>query len=308
MVSTPAASSKAGQRARLLPPSSGADVVVLSEETNWAPEPPATDKAEDDAEWVFWLELAHVWPHRVGLVTLAGAGVVFEPIDVAPDTTVFLTVGAALSAISDDGLDVIVLFRPVDADGVLGDDITLLTRHIARFDPSEPWVELCVPVGACVRGRGAVVIECGAGPRGEPSADWLAIYELVVGPAGDLALNRARCHRARRYQADMKSFEQRYYVSEFLQDHDGDFAGTELVERYRPTLAKTAAAKHTLERIRAPATSPFEVGNRALARGLRRNPPDFKDRLARKVEQTRKLRVLSLCCGVGRIERTLPPR
>jgi SAM-dependent methyltransferase len=252
-----------------------------------------------------------VWPHRLGLVILAGARATFEPIDVEADTSLFLTAGAALSEISSDGLELVVRFTPVHEDGSTGAEQTVLTRHIEGFDAETPWVEIMLPLGSLVYGRGVVALECGPGPLGEPSADWLAIYEMVVGPAAQQSLHRARGHNERRYTADLARFEQRHDAS--VLDKNSDYAGSPLVAAGRPAFGLAAGPVTTLERQLARAVSVVELGNRALARGLQRNPPDFQQRLGARLaglrtgssDVTRKLRVLSLCSGVGRVERAL---
>ncbi len=290
---------------------SSSEPLILSEETPFEVAPPPGMSDDCLTDWVCWRDLAHVWPHRFGLVLLAGARAVFAPIDVSPHTTLFLTAGAALGEISHDGLDLLVRFSPQLADGGEGPEETLLSRHIPSFDPSDPWVEITLPLGALVSGPGTISVGCGPGPLGEPGADWLAVYELVIGPSADLALNRARGHGGRRFSADLARFEQRQDTAQL--DQNSDYAGSALVAAVRQGLAPAAGSVITLERHLAAATSAIELANRELAKGLQHNPPDFQQRLATRLAAlrratsgaSRKLRVLSLCSGVGRFERAL---
>lgn len=266
-------------------------MIILSEETKYKIEAPFLSKWI--REWVFWRESGHTPSGRLGLVVLAGAKAVFEPIYVADSYAGVITVGAGLPEISNDGLNVVVKFRSL-SDSRLHRKVaeeTLLDYHISGFNLDNPWVELEIPLGSIAGRNGQFVLECDPGPRNDPTADHLAIYEFVISPQEQVKLNRARAFMARRMRNESKYFTPVY---EHAMYGNNSTTGESIGHECNCSVSESAYGHAT----------------RLLNEKLDLKPPNFGERLKNKVRfqteaiegNTRKLKILSLCCGAARIE------
>lgn len=267
-------------------------MIILSEETEFKVEAPFLGKWL--GKWVLWRESGHIPSGRLGLVVLAGARVVFEPFHVTDSYAGIITVGAGLPEISSDGLDVVVKFRSI-SDSRFSSTVTeetLLYHHISCFDPDHPWVELEAPLNSIAGKYGQFILECDPGPLNDPRADHLAIYEFVISPREHMRLNRARAFMARRMRNESRYFTPVY---EHAMYSSGSSAG-------EPAEYECGCS--------VSAESAYGYAIRSLNERSDTKPPDFAGRLKNKVffqtktitSKTRKLKILSLCCGAARVE------
>jgi hypothetical protein len=177
---------------------------MLSEEIRYKVDAPHID----NWQWVMWRDSVHTSQGRLGLVILAGAKIIFEPIKIENNFRCLITVGAGLPSISTDGLDVLVKFKENNA--IDSSEVVLLRHHINGFNKLYPWVELNVPMELIVDKTGSLIIECDPGPENNPLADHLSIYEFVVSSNETFKLNRSRAFKSRRMENEKKYFSAVY--------------------------------------------------------------------------------------------------
>ena len=224
--------------------------------------------AQGSGARVFWQTSVHTRPPRLGLVVLAGSRIVLPEMQVGQGDTGLVTIGAALPGISADGLDASVRFRSVGREHVLAE------THIAGVEPEQPWLTMELPVDEVRGQRGQIVVECSPGPAGDPSADWLALYECVVSAPDERGLARARSFQCWRLNNELEHFSARQVSDEHdVEGRDG-----------------YSAFLHAHDLLRA---------------RLSRPNPDFGARLAEKSRAASSVRVLSLCSGSADMERRL---
>jgi SAM-dependent methyltransferase len=263
-------------------------VFLFSEDSSYSIE--ARDWAAG-SQGAFWHDSVHTKPGRRGLVVLAGCTAVFQPTTIETGNTGFITVGAALPEISSDGLDVLVRFRTGS-----GEEIPLLTERIFSHDDANPWVDFELDMTACYGKSGSIVVECGAGPAGDPCADWLIIYECVVSAPQRRGLERARAFKEYRAKNEVAHFS-------FVDSIPAKVHGKESFwERL------TGAGNRSISL--SPPGAQRYAGD-LLQKELKRPIPDFTALLKQKIGKLpkgAKLRVLSLCCGVADKEAVLMSR
>ncbi len=240
---------------------------------------------------VFWQTNTHTPPPRLGLAILAGSQAVFEPVHVADGDIGFLAIGASLPRISDDGLEISLRFRP--AGGNVEGEIELERRLIASYDNSNPWEEIEINLDTCRGKTGSFVVACGAGPAGDPCANWAALYELVVGPLEKRTLLRARAFR------------------EWRAKNENEHFSSVQTPEYKPTRPSTGFQWLPAWLGANPALSPPGASRYAgelLQKKLGRRIPDFVGLLRKRIRGLKTgqtLRVLALCCGTAQKESIL---
>jgi SAM-dependent methyltransferase len=245
------------------------DSVFAVERAAWVPVGPT---GAYDSPGVFWQTMAHTIVPRLGLVITAGASAIFTVESIAPGDIGFLSYGAALRAISQDGLDIRVCFRRGDWR------LPVFSGMLERFDVNSPWYLASFDLASCVGSGGELIVECGPGANNDPTADWLALYELVVAPRSALSLYRARAFRAWRTQNEISVLNQAYRHGMYAPDSQRG------VKRPVPPHA-------------------FDYATSILKESLG-ELPTFRSLLLRKMamQKTRPLRMLSIACGSARVE------
>lgn len=236
---------------------------VLTEEMT--PQGLSSNGAQSEADAVKWRMVRHTQPPRFAMVVWALNKYVSSEFTVEERDDLRLEFGAALPKISSDGLDLIVRFCTQDARTVLCSEIVLTKEK------DEDWRQVVLPMAEHIGQTGVLEIECGPGPEKNPRADWLAITECVVCTPEQISLGRARMHRQRRSDTEIKHFANTYEMPMFKPD------------------AKPNA---------------FSVAQQIVGSKILKNPLNFAHRL-HQMAKDRPLRIASLCCGSGRTERML---
>ena len=177
------------------------DSAFAVERAAWVPVGPT---GAYDSPGVFWQTMAHTVVPRLGLVITAGASAIFTVESIAPGDIGFLSYGAALREISQDGFDIRVFFRRGDWY------VPVFSGMLEQFDANCPWYSASFDLTSCVGSGGELIVECGPGANNDPTADWLALYELVIAPRSALSLYRARAFRAWRTQNEISVLNQAY--------------------------------------------------------------------------------------------------
>ncbi|MCA8955182.1 MAG: class I SAM-dependent methyltransferase [Planctomycetes bacterium] len=259
-----------------------ATVLVLSDDTPWRTELADWARRADQTQQVNWVsrQLAyHTRPAgRPSVVVLAGARAAFGPLEVLPDSRCLLTFGAGLPEISPDGLEVRLAFREAGRAPVI-----VWQDALPAFDNERPWRKVVVDLSGQAGKRGDLLIYCDPGPRNESAADWLAVYELVVSPAAELTLNRARAFPALRAANEIAHFSQTYTHALY-----------------------EAPAEQAAVPSEPPAPDVYRYYTDRLLQRLELDCIDFASRLrARIAQQSGPVRVLSLASGAARIEEEL---
>lgn len=235
----------------------------------WVPVGPSGDC---DTPGAFWQTMAHTPVPRLGLVATAGTSVAFSVESIAPGDIGFLSYGAALRQISPDGLDIRVYFRRGELR------VTVFSESLERFDANCPWYSASFDLASCVGSGGELIVECGPGANNDPTADWLALYELVIAPPAKLSLYRARAFRAWRTQNEIAVLNQTYRHS--MYDH---------------------GSPHAVKRPVPPHAWDYAM---SIIKDSLGELPTFRSLLLRKmaIEKTKPLRMLSIACGRARVE------
>lgn len=143
--------------------------------------PEGLQTAAEDA--VKWRKPSVLGAPTPVLVIMAGNAACFANIVPAKGAELRITYGPGLPTISDDGLEIMVCAR------VSGDDAfrPLYQDFVKTGDHwKDAWVSLPETNAAL-----EIMIGCGAGPKGDPTADWLALAEIVVADCKSYVLHRA---------------------------------------------------------------------------------------------------------------------
>lgn len=120
---------------------------------------------------------------RLALVTLAGTRVSFQLQELKPSSVLLLSLGPVLQM--GDGMEGRIFFERE------GSRRLLLSQRV--FPQQRYWKDLSVALGAFAGQTGQLVLECGSGPAGDKTADWLAWGGLRIetrAPQGTRADNR----------------------------------------------------------------------------------------------------------------------
>ena len=256
-----------------------------------------------------WMPVPHSGIVRPAYILVAGdRAVLADNIVPGRHDCLLVSYGAAHPDLSADGatlaielecdgqiVPLAVLSIPGGADG--------LSPREARFD-----------LGAWASRTCRLWLGIGAGPQGDPSGDWVALYELVVASTEDLSLVRARAFNGERTHNELAHFAHVY-----------DHAMYAHADAPSPSV-RTAASCRQLSDLLAEAPrvapafpgepsappsqaapenahDPYHFAHDLLTREIGAAPPDFAARArALTGAGARPLRILSLCCGAARIE------
>ncbi|MFK7739526.1 MAG: class I SAM-dependent methyltransferase [Planctomycetota bacterium] len=263
---------------------------------------------------VRWQELLHCRERRRFFILLAGEAM--RVVGIQPSTTHWLELAfmPGLPEISADGLTVTVSVTPTDhgQDGTSNvAAVELLAVPVAAAEGFDVPRTYRVNLGAWAGELVDVCVMVGAGPQGDPSADWLAIERLTIASEEQLSLVSARSGFAWRAENEMAHFSQVYSHAIYSPADDAAAALAQEPEWLDADTWQCDAAgpdsgrdawRHALEEL-APVAgeSANAYGHRALGHLIGVPPPDFSQRLRAKAGH-RPLRVLSLCSGAARIE------
>lgn len=225
-----------------------------------------------------WATVASGLIPRVGLRVVAGAPVVFGPLEVGAGHVVHVTVGRPDGAAGPAPR--LVVWAAPDA----AQKTSVIDAPVVLADgAAEPWAECRAPLRRWSGRRLRFVVEC-------DGADALVLFEFVVAPSEGVDLARARAFRALRIRNEKANFDG-YYRDALFADAPPPAA---------PGPPDPAAPP-------APPAPPsaFAYAHDTLKAKLGLDPPAFGRRLLDAVARAgdRPLRVLSLCSGAARIER-----
>ncbi|MEP6897738.1 MAG: class I SAM-dependent methyltransferase [Rhodanobacter sp.] len=257
-----------------------------------------------------WTEFPHARQRERGLVMVAGERLKLPALRVPAEPVLWMRCMRGLAQISDDGLDVEIWVTT----GKSADQLLLCQRlENDQVDAGlrEIVIDLPLPAGSDVQ----LEIRCGAGPKGDPRADWLGLVGLVVCARGELALNRARSHQAWRLKNEIEHFSQ-VYSGEFYRDRQLDRGASaaaigplrNLPARTSPDVSNAqmrSALRARLASVEpAPGEQAFAYAHRMLERLIPLRAPDFAGRLRdMSIKRSgRPLRMLALCAGEASVE------
>jgi SAM-dependent methyltransferase len=257
-----------------------------------------------------WMDLPHAPESTRCLVMIAGE-VLSTPWLVAPEeAATWLKIARGLPEISADGLEAEVWLCP---------EHEAPRRQFAwRLDNEAPRAGkagLVLPLPLVAGQRFRLELRCGAGPAGDPRADWLGVVEWAVASETRLPLLRARSHAEWRLQNEMAHFENAYrgeiYRHREVKRRDDTVVIRDLPTRAgalpgvdpAPLLARAEAVEPT------PGESSYVYAHRLMFGLLDQQRPQFARRLVdMHARLARPLRMLSLCAGEAKVEADLLAR
>jgi SAM-dependent methyltransferase len=232
-----------------------------------------------------WQAPSHLGRHRPALTLLAGETATLPAVAITPDSVLYVEFGPGLPKISPDGMTLDFFAALPDRDHYLGNVC------LSNFDTS---LARCVAldIGHLAPASAQIKVRAGPGPLGDPTADWASIIALVVGPAHDLELLKARAFRAIRSRNEIAHFNAVY-------DHIV-YADRARKARGEEETSKSPEAPKNPDQPRR-GENVYSYGMRLLGRRLRATPPNFEARLKLK-SSGEPLRLASLCAGKAQIE------
>ena len=197
------------------------------------------------------------------LVIMAGYSVHFDALTPGLGAELRVTYGPGLPKISPDGLEISVFVRAHSQS----DPVEIYRAPVKTGDQwKDVWLALPTtgePLELCVK--------CGAGPDHDPTADWLAIAELVLADRKAYSLHRARANKVMRTQNEIRHFSRSYRQPMFQKK------------------AGRNAFAHAQSLIQAAQID---------------EPINFALR-ARELCRDHQLQILTVCCGAARVEEGL---
>lgn len=252
-----------------------------------------------------WTEFPHAHQRMRGLVLLAGEKVTLPWLTAGRDPWLAMAFLRGLPEISEDGLELMVMLE-VEGDAARLVGLAVLDNAMPAAGYRE-W-ECSLPVAGGARYR--VEIQCGAGPRGRPEADWLALTALAVGPRQGNGRRMAKANHAWRLANEIAHFSS-VYDREFYRDRHVQRSTRNLAPiRELPLPARDVGLQGDGLRMRlrdhppVPGENAFGYAHRLLTRMLPAKPPGFAARLQEihARDPGRPLRMLSLCAGEAATE------
>lgn len=235
-----------------------------------------------------WQSLAHLNRLRPALVLLAGETLKLPALNPRRDARLRLEFSAALPSISDDGLTI-----EVHAAGDKPDPRVLFRADLRKDEASSPArvVELSLPAS---EGALRLSIGCLPGPLGDPRADWLALFEVTIGPAADLDLIAARTFRQLRQEYERAHFAAAYRLPMYEARKKRIDRGIDALIPSERSFGISGAVENA-----------FDYALARLCTRLAHKAPDFEERLRSRLPPGRPLRVLSIATGLGLTEASL---
>lgn len=254
-----------------------------------------------------WLDLDLSGELSRAHIIVPGEVLATPELTAGSEPRVWLNLARGLPRISDDGLDAELWLCRGDRQR------RLMAWHMDNSDAGKTTLELALPLAPGESFR--LELRCGAGPRGIPDADWLAVLEWVVGSSDRLSLLRARCHGRWRMRNELAHFKAAY-DSEFYRARRVDRGGESHAADVRSLPGNAGRIRPIdpdllAQRLGDPPVQPgenaFQYTHRLLRMLLTQPSPDFAGRL-RALQQRdpeRPLRMLSLCAGEAAVEGAL---
>jgi SAM-dependent methyltransferase len=254
-----------------------------------------------------WMQVAGSGIARPALVLAAGeSATAVDPVRVGAGSRLLLRFGAALPALSGDGASLRVELCRADAVHVVAE--LSLPGGPAGCAMHEAQVALDAwPQGDCT-----IRHVVGPGPGNDPTADWVAVYDMAIASSEELALVAARAFSRERTANELAHFASVYDHEMYHGDASRHASRPPATCRALQDLAEEWSRRED-GRQDAPATfpspdtlsaalrDPFHYTHHLLSQALRAQPPDFHGRLA-SLAANRPVRILSLCSGAARIE------
>lgn len=250
-----------------------------------------------------WRELAHCSERRRFFLLVAGESLQLPPFPVDSDTALQLSFMPGLPEVSADGLTLDVRVH----DGSSGERIELMSVPLGNAAPAALPQRLRLSLDRFAGRDVMVEVACGPGPAGDPSADWLAFDQLVLGPDALLPLGFARAGAGWRAANEIAHFASVYdhaiYRAPQAQDQGARARWVEPRDLGPDRDADRDGAAGSMPIL--PEPLPGENANayahRALGTLIPRTPPDFVERL-RRLSRGAPVRMMSICSGAARIE------
>lgn len=250
-----------------------------------------TARSEDNR----WVPPSHIGLTKPALIIRADETITFQKVTAASDTAIFVRFTNGLPQISSDGMSLALFARN-----------TKERRHIASFtllndDQKHPQSAL-LEVGHLNLDDFHLEIEAGAGPRNNPSSDWAAIIELVIGPYHQINLLQARSFKKLRTKNEIKHFAA-VYDHVLFQEREAKALGNKTADVSTASAPLQPPPTIDIDAPR-PGEHPYSYAMRLLGQSVQTPPPNFSDRLAKlhKASGGRRLKIASLCAGTAQIE------
>lgn len=260
-----------------------------------------------------WTEFPHASQRERGLVMLAGEHLRIPEMLAPPEAVLWIRCMRGLPEISRDGLD-------VEIWGWSGEEAErlLLSLRLDNAQPNAGMLEAVIDMPVVAGNKLRLEVRCGAGPQGQPEADWLGLVGLAVCARGELALRRAQSQHAWRLENEIAHFAH-VYSGDFYRDRqlDRGASGAAIgpLRTLPPRMSDDPSHQKICAALRARLNDAEPVaGENAFGYALRMlgtlipdRPPDFAGRL-RSMSAKRDgqpLRMLSLCAGEASIEGSL---
>jgi SAM-dependent methyltransferase len=252
-----------------------------------------------------WIELPHA-PESTRCLAMIPGEVLSTPLLVAAEeAAAWLKIARGLPQISGDGLEAEVWLCPEDAA-----PSRLFCWRLDNDSPRAGKASVVLPLPIATGRRFRLELRCGAGPEGDPSADWLGVVEWAVSSELRLPLLRARSHAEWRLQNELAHFENAYR-GEIYRHREVTRRDDAIVEiRDLPIQAAilpgidVASLMARAELVApTPGESSYVYSHRLMFGLLDQQRPQFANRLAEMhARLDRPLRMLSLCAGEAKVE------
>jgi len=244
-----------------------------------------------------WQPVPHLGRVRPCMIMTAGEVWTMKLEGQNSETMLFASFARGLPKISDDGL--VLEIQVITQRGSY--DLARLT--VTNLE--EPALrEVSLDLGHVPPGSHEYSLSISAGPQGNPTGDWLAVSELVIGQRQEIPLLRARAFHETRVRNEIAHFENVY-------DH-------KLFNERNRQARQTTALRHAAAQERLPIVPPpdiayvppepgedvYHFAHRLLGMALRSKAPNFHQRLA-DLASSGPLDVVSFCAGAAQIEASL---
>jgi SAM-dependent methyltransferase len=257
-----------------------------------------------------WMQIVGSGISRPALVLSSGeTAAAVDPVQVVAGSRLLVRYGAALEALSADG----ATLRIELARGQL---VHVVAELSLPGGPAGCSVhEAQIALDAWPAGDWEIRLDVGPGPLHDPTADWVAIYELAVAPSEELPVIAARAFATERTANELAHFASVYDHEMYHGDASRHPSRPPAKCRMLQDLARewslrddatqdAPAAFPSPDRLSEALRDPFHYTHHLLSRALHARAPDFHGRLAAlAAKQT--VRILSLCSGAARIEASM---
>ena len=211
------------------------------------------------------------------LAITPGEEAVTPLITIGRDYVLAIALAQALESISSDGLDAIVTFEEVQGDVL---DLVRLPLRPGHRNRRALTLELDDLEGM----TGRIVIRCLAGPNNDPTSDWLAIENLVIGRSDRLTLLSARSHKRWRTANEIEHISLRHTSIPRIRLLSLEAPTGEVTVKTAVPLFEGKPASHLEAPPKRPRENAFTFGLRYLQDLMPAKPPDFAQRLKGKAE------------------------